>query len=79
MLGPLITPGSYFLVLLIVVDAPGFNSLRLPDVVPRVIHAHSPAAGEIVLGEQSRPDLFWLVDIFFGAGGDAALTERWGL
>jgi hypothetical protein len=79
MLGPLITPGSCFLELLVVVDAPGFNSLRLPDAVQRVIHAHSLAAGEIVLGEQSRPDLFWLVDIFFRAGGDAALTRRWGL
>jgi hypothetical protein len=43
-----------------------------------VVHAHGPAAGEIALGEQSRPDLFWPVDIFFGARGDAALTERWG-
>jgi hypothetical protein len=78
MLGPLISPGSRFLELLVVVDAPGFNSLRLPDAVRRVIHAHGPAAGEIALGEQSRPDLFWPVDIFFGAGGDAALTRRWG-
>jgi hypothetical protein len=33
MLGPLIGPGSRFLELLIVVDAPGFNPLRLPNVV----------------------------------------------
>jgi hypothetical protein len=33
MLGPLITPGSRFLELLLVVDAPSFNSLRLPDAV----------------------------------------------
>jgi hypothetical protein len=78
MLGPLIAPGSRFLELLVVVDAPGFNSLRLPDAVQREVHAHGPATGEIALGEQSRPDLFWPVDIFFGAGGDAALTGRWG-
>jgi hypothetical protein len=78
MLGPLIAPGSRFLELLIVVDASGFNSLRLPDAVRRVVHAHGPAAGEIALGEQSRLDLFWPVDIFFGAGGNAALTGRWG-
>jgi hypothetical protein len=58
MLGPLIAPGSRFLELLIIVDAPGFNSLWLPDAVWRVVHAHGPAAGEIALGEQSRPDLF---------------------
>jgi hypothetical protein len=77
MLGPLIAPGSRFLELLVVVDAPGFNSLRLPDVVRRVIYAPGAAAGEIALGEQSRPDLFWPVDILLGDGGSAVLSGRW--
>jgi hypothetical protein len=51
MLGPLIGLGSRFLELLIVVDAPGFSSLRLPDAVWRVIYAPGVAAGEIALGE----------------------------
>jgi hypothetical protein len=77
MLGPLIGPGSRFLELLIVVDAPGFDSLRLPDAVRRVIYAPGAAAGEIALGEQSRPDLFWPVDILLGDGGSAVLSGRW--
>jgi hypothetical protein len=77
LLGPLIAPGSCFLELLIVIDAPGFNSLRLPDAIWRAIHAHGPAAGEIALGEQSRPDLFWPVDILFGANGNVILSGRW--
>jgi hypothetical protein len=51
MLGPLVGPGSRFLELLVVIDAPGFNSLRLPDAVRRVIYAPGSAAGEIALGE----------------------------
>jgi hypothetical protein len=58
MLGPLIGLRSRFLELLIIVDAPGFNSLRLPDAVQRVVYAPGAAAGEIALGKQSRPDLF---------------------
>jgi hypothetical protein len=58
LLGPLIAPGSRFLELLVIVDASGFNSLRLPDAIRRAIHAHGPAAGEIALGKQSRPNLF---------------------
>jgi hypothetical protein len=77
MLGPLVAPGSRFLELLVVVDAPGFNSLRLPDAVRRVIYAPGPAAGEIALGEQSRPDLFWPVDILLGDGGNAVLSGCW--
>jgi hypothetical protein len=77
MLGPLIGPGSRFLELLIIVDAPGFSSLRLPNAVRRVVYAPGAAAGEIALGEQSRPDLFWPVDILLGAGGNAALSDRW--
>jgi hypothetical protein len=77
LLGPLIASGSRFLELLVVVDALGFNFLRLPDAIWRAIHAHGPAAGEIDLGEQSRPDLFWPVDILFGANGNVALSGRW--
>jgi hypothetical protein len=77
MLGPLIGPGSRFLELLVVVDAPGFDSLRLPDAIRRVIYAHGVAAGEILLGEQSRPGLFWPVDILLGDGGNAVLSGHW--
>jgi hypothetical protein len=77
MLGPLISPGSRFLELLIVVDAPGFSSLRLPDAVWSVVYAPGAAAGEIALGEQSRPDLFWPVDILLRAGGSVILSGRW--
>jgi hypothetical protein len=77
MLGPLIGPGSRFLELLVVVNALGFSSLRLPDAVQRVVYAPGAAAGEIALGEQSRPDLFWPVDILLGAGGNAVLSGRW--
>jgi hypothetical protein len=77
MLGPLIGPGSRFLELLVVVDAPSFSSLRLPDAVWREVYAPDAAAGEIALGEQSRPDLFWPMDIHLGAGGNAVLSGRW--
>jgi hypothetical protein len=77
MLGPLVALGSHFLELLVVVDAPGFNSLRLPDAVRRVVYAPGMAAGEIALGEQSRTDLFWPVDILLGDGGIVVLSGRW--
>jgi hypothetical protein len=77
MLGHLIGPGSRFLELLVIVDAPSFNSLRLPDAVRRVVYAPGAATGEIALGEQSRPDLLWPVDILLGAGGNAVLSGRW--
>jgi hypothetical protein len=77
MLGPLIGSGSHFLELLVVIDAPGFNSLRLPDAVRRVIYAPGVATEEIALGEQSRPDLFWPMDILLGVGGNAVLSGRW--
>jgi hypothetical protein len=77
MLGPLIGPGSRFLELLVVVDAPSFSSLRLPDAVWRVVYAPGAAAGEIALGEQSMPDLLWPVDILLRAGGNAVLSGRW--
>jgi hypothetical protein len=77
MLGPLIAPGSRFLELLVVVDAWSFNSLRLPDAVRRVVYAPGAASAEIALGEQSRPDLFWPMDILLRAGGNAVLFGRW--
>jgi hypothetical protein len=77
MLGPLIGPGSRFLELLVVVDAPGFNYLRLPDAFRRVVYAPGAATGEIALGEQSRPDLLWPVDILLGVGDNAVLSGRW--
>jgi hypothetical protein len=42
-----------------------------------VVYTPSAASGEIVLGEQSRPDLFWPVDILLGAGGHAVLSGHW--
>jgi hypothetical protein len=57
MLGPLITPGSRFLELLIVVEAWSFIYLWLPDAVQRVIYAPGVSTGEVVLVEQSRPEL----------------------
>jgi hypothetical protein len=77
LLGPLIAPGSRFQELLVVVDAPSFNSLRLPDAVRMAVHAHGLATGEIALGEHSRPDLFWPMDILFEVGGNAVLSGRW--
>jgi hypothetical protein len=77
MLGQLIGLGSSFLELLVVVDTLSFNSLWLPDAVRRVVYAPGAAFGEIVLGEQSRPYLFWHVDILLGVGGHAVLSGRW--
>jgi hypothetical protein len=77
MLGPLIAPASRFLELLVVIDAWSFNSLRLPDAVRRVVYAPGAAVGEIALGEQSRPDLFWPMDILLEAGSNAVLSGRW--
>jgi hypothetical protein len=77
MLGPLIAPVSRFLELLVVVDPQSFNALRLPDAVWRVVYIPSVAAEEIALGQQSRPDLVWPVDILLGAGGNAILSGRW--
>jgi hypothetical protein len=77
MLGPLIAPGSRFLELLIVVDAPGFSFLWLPNAVQSVVCTPGVATREIALGEQSRPDLFWPVDILLGVGGNAVLSDHW--
>jgi hypothetical protein len=42
-----------------------------------VIYAPGASSGEVALAEQSRPDLFWSVDIILGAGGNAVLSGRW--
>jgi hypothetical protein len=77
MLGPLIMPGSRFLELLVVVEAWSFISLRLPDVVRRVIYALGFSTGEVVLVEKSRPELLWPIDIILGAGGNVVLSRHW--
>jgi hypothetical protein len=77
MMGPLIMLGSRFLELLVIVEAWSFISLRLPDAVRTVIYAPGSSSGEVVLVEQSRPELLWPVDIIHGAGGTAALSGRW--
>jgi hypothetical protein len=77
MLGPLIALGSHFLELLVTVDAWSFVSLRLPDAVRRVIYAPDASSGEVVLVEQSMPELLWPVDIILGAGGNAVLSGHW--
>jgi hypothetical protein len=75
--GPLIAPGSRFLELLIIVDLWSFDSLCLPDVVQRVIYAPGASSGEVALSEQSRPDLFWPMDIILGASGNTVLSGCW--
>jgi hypothetical protein len=77
MLGPLITPGSQFLELLVVVEAWSFISLRPPDAVRRVIYAPGFSTGEVVLVELSRPELLWPVDIILGVGSNVVLSGRW--
>jgi hypothetical protein len=74
MLGPLIAPGSRFLELLVVFDAWSFISLWLPDAVWRVIYAPGASSGEVMLVEQSRPELLWPMDIILGAGGNAVFS-----
>jgi hypothetical protein len=54
-----------------------FISLRLPDAIRRAIYAPGFSVGEVVLVEQSRPELIWPVDIILGAGGNAVLSGRW--
>jgi hypothetical protein len=76
LLVPLIAPGSHFLELLIVFDVLSFDSLRLPNIVWRVIYAPGASSGEVTLVEQSRPDLLWPVDILLGGGGNAVLSGR---
>jgi hypothetical protein len=75
--GVLHAPGSRFLELLVFVKAWSFITLRLPDAVQRARNATGFSVGEVVLVEQSRPELIWPVDIILGAGGNAALSEHW--
>jgi hypothetical protein len=49
----------------------------LPDVVRRAISAPSLSVGEVVLVEQSRPELIWPMDIILGTSGNAVLSRRW--
>jgi hypothetical protein len=77
MLGPLVAPGSRFLELLIVFDAWSFISLWLPDAVRRVIYAPGASSGEVVLVEQSRPELLWHVDMILRVGSNAIFFGRW--
>jgi hypothetical protein len=56
-LGPLVTPGSHFLELLVVIQDRSFTTLRLPDAIRREISAPSLSFGEVVLVEQSRLEL----------------------
>jgi hypothetical protein len=63
--------------LLIIVEAWNFISLRPPDVVWRVIYALGFSTREVVLVEQSRPELLWPVDIIRRAGGNVVLSGRW--
>jgi hypothetical protein len=74
-LGLLIAPGSQFLELLVVVEYWSLTTLRLPDVVRRAISVPGLSVGEVVLMEQSRPELIWPVDIILGADGNAVLSE----
>jgi hypothetical protein len=42
-----------------------------------VIYAPDTSSREVTLEEQSRPDLFWHVDIILRASGNAVLSGRW--
>jgi hypothetical protein len=42
-----------------------------------VIYTPGASSGEVVLVEQSRPELLWPVDILLRAGGNAILSRRW--
>jgi hypothetical protein len=56
---------------LIDVSAWSFITLRLPEAIWRVLSTTGLAVGELVLVEQSRPCLVWLVDVILGVGGGA--------
>jgi hypothetical protein len=42
-----------------------------------VLSAPGLSVGEVVLVEQSRPELIWPVDVILGVGGNAVLSGRW--
>jgi hypothetical protein len=73
-LGPLIAPGSHILELLVVVQDWSFTTLRLPEVIRRVLSDPGLSVGEVTLVEQSRPELIWPVDVILGVGGSAVLS-----
>jgi hypothetical protein len=50
-LGPLITPGSHFLELLVIVQDWSFTTLWLPEAIRRAISAPGLSVGEVVLVE----------------------------
>jgi hypothetical protein len=74
-LGPLIAPGSHFSELLIVIQDGSFITLRLPDVIRSVLSAPGFGVGEVLLVEQSRPELIWPVDVILG--GSVVFSGRW--
>jgi hypothetical protein len=76
MLGPLIMPGSRFLELLVAIKAWSFTTLRLPNAIRRAIHAHGLSVREVVLVDQSRPEMIWSIDIILRAGGNAIRFGR---
>jgi hypothetical protein len=56
-LGPLITPGSYFLEILVDVQTWRFTMLFLPEAIRKVLSAPGLAFREVVLVEQSWPEM----------------------
>jgi hypothetical protein len=46
-------------------------------VVRRAISAPGLSIGEVVLVEQSRPELIWPIDIILGVSGNAVLSGHW--
>jgi hypothetical protein len=76
-LGPLIAVGSHFLELLVDVQDQSFTTLQLSEVIRRVLSAPGLSVGEVVLVEQSRPELIWSVDVILGVGGNTVLYGCW--
>jgi hypothetical protein len=51
----------------------------LPDAIRRAISAPGLSVGEVVLVEQSRPELIWPVGIILSMGSNAVLSGAGGL
>jgi hypothetical protein len=49
----------------------------LPEAIRRVLSAPGLSVGEVMLVEQSRPELIWPMDVILGVGGNAVLSGRW--
>jgi hypothetical protein len=49
----------------------------LPKAIRRTISRPGLSVGEVVLVEQSRPELIWPMDIILGVGGNGVLSGRW--